>query len=440
MLVTEGRASKKGRVAFAVTALVLAVGAFVLFLLVPVLCRVVLWTCVVLATGIVVRQVLTSLLARTVRKLPLADPQRLPDIAFVIPCLNELPSLMHAVPALRKLDYGGRLLFCYVCETASTDGSLEYLQECARQDSRIVLIEKLTAPAGRGATIQYGLDHAPPCEVVGFLDADHVIVQDSLDQLAGLFGSEGGPEAVQGICLTAQQRPNWLARLLTVERQWLERVELQAACRLGGFCNIGGGQGFLRRSIFTNPGLRIDEAMILDDTDLSCRLALKDHRVVFDTRVSTYSRVPETLAEFLDQRYRWASGYLQLLTKHLASPLRRAPIRPMLRADLLRFVLTPLGMTGLYFGFPAALAAFASGRSAPAWQVATCLLWPFLLGPGPYVAGVRTRWRDVPLTLLGIPALIYIYCSFGGAGVVDQFILHRPARYAKTAKPGPPAR
>ena len=438
MLVTEGRASKKGRVTCALTALLVAVGALVLFALVPPLNRAWLWLCLVVAAGIVVQHILLSAVAFLMRTPPPLQTRRQPATAFIIPCLNELPSLQHTVPALRELNYSGTLLFCYVCETASGDGSLEYLRDCARHDARIVLIEKLTPPSGRGATIQYGLDHAPACEVVGFLDADHVLGQDTLNELSGAFGADGGPEAVQGVCMTAQERPNWLARLLTAERQWLERVELQANTRLGGFCNLGGGQGFLRRSILDDPELRIDEAMLLDDTDLSCRLALKGHKVVFNPRVSTYSRVPESLTEFLDQRYRWSRGYVQLLTRHIGSPFRRAPVSLALRADLMRFMLTPPGLTALYLGFPAGIAALVTAQGAPLWQVLACLLWPFLLGPGPYLAGVRTRWGDVPLLLAGIPALIYLYCSFSVAGMVDQFVLRRPAQYAKTAKPDRP--
>jgi len=437
MLVTEGKASKKGRRAFFATAGVVTAAGLALFLFLPVLARWVLWVSVALAASIVIRQTALSLVARFTRSAPAPEPGGQPALAFLIPCLNELPSLQQTVPALRKLSYGGTLRLCYVCEAASTDGTQQYLRECALKDARIMVIEKHTPPAGRGATIQYGLDRAPECDVIGFLDADHYIRQSALDELVRVFGAaQGSPEVIQGACRLAQPDPNWLARLLAVEREWLERVELDAGPRLGGFCHFGGGQGFFRRQVLAEPELAIDESMILDDADLSCRLALAGHRVVFDPRVSTLSREPETLTEFLDQRYRWARGWVQLLGKHITAPLRARGVPLRLRCDVSRFLLTPVGMVWLYFGLLAGVSALFTSHAAPTWLALAGLLWPFLLGPGPYLAGVRAaRRRDAPLVLICIPLLLHVYCLFTAISLVNQYLLHAPVRYAKTAKP-----
>jgi cellulose synthase/poly-beta-1,6-N-acetylglucosamine synthase-like glycosyltransferase len=435
MLVTEGKKSRSDRH----VALVLAAGvlgaAVALFLVWPRAIRPVLWVAGSIGAMSVLRNVALGLVAGAVPP-PRAGPAvRRPSFAFVIPCLNELPSLRQTIPALRELEYEGELRFCYTVEGASTDGSADFVRARAGEDDRVVLIDKATPPGGRGAAIAYGVRHAPETDVVGLLDADHVMEQESLDELVRAFGQEDPPPGVQGMCATSNADGNAMARALTVEREWLERVELQAAPRLGGMCLFGGGQGFLLRSVLTEPGLEVDESMILDDIDLSCRLALAGDRIVFHPGVRTLSRQPETLREFFDQRYRWARGWVQLCGKLALKPFRwrRTPFG--VRASLLGLLVTPFGLALTCLGVSAAMAGLTTG-GAPLWLCLAVLLWPALSGICPFVAGVKPqRWRDIPLVLIGMPVLTAALCLLMAAAVTDVCILRRPIKYAKTAKP-----
>ena len=435
MLVTEGAASRRDRRLCLIAAAGLFAASVLLFALVPALAPPFVWFGLGLGLLLALRHLVLSFVARFVRAGPTPEAVSRPSITLLIPCLNELRSLEQAVPGMMKLRYEGRLLFCYVCEGASTDGSIRYLRQRAQEDPRIVPIEKTTPPAGRGAAVAYGLAHAPPGDVVGFLDADHIVSQDSLDEIARTFGRPDAPHAVQGACATVADSSSVLARLLTVERQWLEKVELEVNPRLGGICYFGGGQGFFVRHLFDEGRFAIDETMILDDIDLSCQLALNGTRVVFNPRIVTRSRQPETVPRFLDQRLRWARGWVQLAGRYALAPFRRGPIPLGFRADLLRVVLTPTAGGLLCFSFAAALAMLAGAEPGLLWPAAAALLWPFLLVPAPCLAGVRpARASDAALAAIGIPLLMYAYCWVMGTSLVDAYVLRRPARYAKTPK------
>jgi cellulose synthase/poly-beta-1,6-N-acetylglucosamine synthase-like glycosyltransferase len=438
MLVTEGGASRRDRrLCVALGGGVFAV-ALVAFAYVPWLAGPVLSVALVLAAAFVARSLLLSALAPLIKAVPPGPSGAPPSGAFIIPCLNERPSLERTVPALTALHYAGELRFCYVCEQASRDGTFEYIRDRSERDGRVVLIEKTTPPGGRGAAVAYGLKHAPPSDFVGFLDADHTLDQASLDELGRTFGGAYAPVAVQGVCATSNESPTPLARLLTVERRWLEKVELRANPRLGGMSQFGGGQGFFRRSLFEEPGLRIDDSMILDDTDLSIQMALRGHRVAFNPRIETRSRTPETVVEFLDQRLRWARGWVQFARKYLLEPLRRPGVPLPLRMDLLRLAMTPFAGALLFLGFAAALVGLTVswGLLATAYAALAGLFWPLLVGFCPFLAGAwPDRARDAPLVLVGIPLLHYCYALVLAVAVVDALVLRRPVRYAKTAKP-----
>ncbi len=437
MLVTEGKASRNDRLVCALVGLGLLAAAVVLFALVPVLVTPVIAVSLVLALGMVVRDVWLAALGRTIRHSPAPATDHRPSIALLVPCLNEISSLKETVPAMMELRYDGRIAFCYVCEGASTDGSIAYVRECSQRDPRVVLIEKVTPPAGRGAAVNYGLAHAPASDVVGFIDADHILGQDSLDELVRVFGQENPPAAVQGVCATVETCDTALARLLTIEREWLERVELQTNARAGGICVFGGGQGFFIRRLFDEKQFVIDEAMILDDIDLSCQMARAGTKVAFNAGIVTRSHQPETVTRFMDQRLRWARGWLQLAVHYLWEPLRAREMPFGMRLDLIRLVMTPFAGGLMYVGFGAAVVGLVmGGPHRPAlWLVLAGILWPFLLAPQPFLAGVRLkRASDLALALLGIPALTYAYGWVMGASLADAYVLWRPIRYAKTLK------
>jgi len=437
MVVTEGKASGRDRLVCVLIGLGVLGAAMALLALVPVLLTPVLWAALVMGLSMVVRDVFLGIVARLLKTKPTPEAIRRPSFAFLMPCLNELSSLKLTVPSMMALRYEGRIAFCYVCEGASTDGSIAYVRECSQKDPRVVLIEKATPPAGRGAAVKYGLDHAPPSDVVGFLDADHVVGQESLDELVRVFGQGDPPAAVQGVCATVETCATPLARLLTMEREWLERVELQANARVGGICVFGGGQGFFVRNLFDEGRFAIDESMILDDIDVSCQMALAGTRVAFNPQIITWSRQPETVTRFMDQRLRWARGWLQLAIRYAWAPLRARGVPFGLRADLARLVVTPFAGAFIYFGFGAALVGLAiCGPHRPAlWLGLVVLLWPFLLASQPFLAGVRlTRGSDIALAVIGIPLLMYAYGWVMGASLADAYILCRPIRYAKTIK------
>jgi cellulose synthase/poly-beta-1,6-N-acetylglucosamine synthase-like glycosyltransferase len=434
--VTEGRASTSTRRLYLalVPAVVLAASAAAAA---PPVRAFLLWANVALAATLLARMFLLSLLARFWPD-PAADQTvGRPSFVFVIPCLNEIDSLRHTVPALTRLRYDGRLQFCYVCEAASTDGSLEYLRAWCRRDPRVVVLWKPLPPAGRGAAIGYGAENAPEADVIGFLDADHVVPQETLDELVRAFGAADAPDGVQGRCLTSNARPNALARVLTIERQWLERTELQVCPRLGGMSQFGGGQGFFRRELFRHGSFRVDASMILDDTDLSFRLARAGCRIDYRPLVTTTSLQPQSGTEFLDQRVRWIQGWLQLARKHLPACLRAPGLRPALRADMLRLLLTPYMSVPLLLGFAAAgIDAVAGGAgSAPLWTRWVALAWPMGFGLSALLAGRAARSAgDAVLALVGLPLLTCSHVLIACVALVHMYVLRRPVTYAKTHK------
>jgi len=430
--VTEGRASKAKRRTYGVIALTIFLCTLSLCIWLSLLRSVLLALHLALGAVIMVRYVPLSLRARREDEPGSGRGDALPSIAFIIPCLNEIESLKRTIPAMMKLEYDGTIRFFYVCESASADGSLDYIRECSQKDPRVAVIEKESAPQGRGPAVAYGLARIPEHAVVGFIDADHVMDQASLDDLARVFSVQEPPPALQGVCASANESRTWITRLLSVERAWLEATELKAGPRAGGISYYGGGQGFLRWDVARDERLEIDGSMILDDIDVSIRLAHQGGRVQLSPRVVTWSQQPESVPQFFDQRYRWCRGWLQLSGKHLFAPSPKRGVPLALRIDLLRMLLFPYAAALLYLTGTGVVSSLIVGPSRVLALLGVA--WPALLGWLPYAARARRlRVGELLLSIVGIPLLWCAYSSFFAVSLVEV-VLRRQPLYSKTGK------
>jgi cellulose synthase/poly-beta-1,6-N-acetylglucosamine synthase-like glycosyltransferase len=440
MVVTERADSKALRLRYVLTGPCVVVLSTVLFLTMPMCLVYVNCLSTILAVGILVRFLALSFVLRFIQNAPtMRDLRECPSITFVIPCLNELGVLKHTVPFLGSLRYHGKLFFCYIVEAASTDDSMSYLNRFSGTDERFIVIAKRSPPSGRGCAVKYGLSRIPKTEIVAFLDADHTIDQCSLNKVASVFSNISRPIALQGRCLSRNRRSTLLANALVVERQWLEPIELVANPAIGGICYYGSGQGFLSRVIFDDLGYAIDENMILDDIDLSCRLMLDGISVRCSLDVSTLSLQPEYLDDFLDQRIRWIRGWLDVSQKYLPEIFRSGDISSVLRFDIGRFLLYPFAgaLFCILWGAAFAGLVLSSDTSIYTRDLAyASLMWPFVTGILPLT--VRTAEKRSPtdyvLTLVGMPILFTLNCLLFGSAVVDKYVFQRAACYCKASK------
>ena len=440
MIVTEGeKAYRQGT-----RALVLAVAIFllwlVLFCLVPVLIVPAIWVCFVMSATTIGRYVLLSVVSRFDRRStdpPVEAPVRTPSIAFIIPCLNELPSLRNTVPAMTSLTSDADVFFLYVCESASTDGTPAYLAEQAERDGRIMLLVKAGPPAGRGSAVKYGIAHLQPCDLVGFLDADYMMDQTSFDRLLAVMGHEDSPAVLQGASEAANETSGVLPRLLSLERRWMDLMELKVNPKLGGMCYIAAGQGFFQRRILDDPRFVIDESSLVDDIDLSCELALGGQKVVYDPGVVSRCMEVTSPGGYLAQRRRWMRGWVQVSRKYLGRSLRVPGLPGMLRYDLVRFLLKPYRLALLFVTLPAFIALFTVGNV----DTTTLVLFIWVVaalpvaGVLPVVAGAcRPRPKEILLSLVGVPALLLIYLGFFAVAVLEEHVLRTVPHYSKTEK------
>ena len=85
-----------------------------------------------------------------------------------------------------------------------------------------------------------------------------------------------------------------------------------------GIIVVPGAIGAWRRAALVEVG-GYDTDTLAEDADLTLKLERADWKVVYEPRAYAQTEAPETVEQFLKQRFRWMFGTLQVAFKHLRS-------------------------------------------------------------------------------------------------------------------------
>ncbi len=366
-------------------------------------------------------------------------PDELPTVSIVIPSFNEERVLPRTIPTVLALDYPpDKLEFIYLYESACTDRTEQIVLDFAAQDPRIKPVRRPTTNGGKAAATNYALRFATG-RIIGIFDADHSLAPDLVRRaVAHLQSPSAG--CVRGRCRSINHNLNLLTRLVTLERDAIERLGIYSEFRYGGFANFGGGHGFFRRDIFDQLGL-FDEDVLTEDVEFSVKLHLAGLNVVVDPAMQSFEEAPPTLCAWFHQRKRWARGWMQIARFKMATILA-APIPLIKKFDMIVGLLSSLAPGLLITLFPVLILTILGFRTSCFSPWLSFILWLFVTSTPPLLALLtngldRTNKPAGCVSLILSPLLIpYLLVMFAVSWLafVDEFLIARDSAYVKTER------
>ena len=234
------------------------------------------------------------------------SPAQHPSITILVPCLNEQSSLSRTIPINVSATYPGILRFIYVVEPDSSDRTAELIESVAKMTPAVILHRKRMPASGHGHALDVGFSRTD-ADILGFMDADHTIDNDSLIAVGQYFSRYPDLHALRGKCIRTSTQ-GAVAQLLASEWDWYEATEIPFHEFVRGFTVLGGGHGFLRGTSVRVNNIRFGGALH-DDIDLSLRLHQAGFPVCIVPNVQTKQEYPDTLINLFQQRRRWARGW-----------------------------------------------------------------------------------------------------------------------------------
>ncbi len=241
---------------------------------------------------------------RTARRgRPLIPPARLPTVTVLIPAHNEERVLGLALQALARSSLRPQQVL--VLENGSSDGTAGVARRHGVQVRQL-------GPVGKAGALAVGLAEAEG-EVVVVLDADTVLDPYFLQRVLPHF-VDPAVGAVAANIKVGNHR-GLLTRLQELEYVVALNLDRRAQAATGTITVVPGAAGAFRRSAVVAAGGWPTDTLV-EDADLTLALLRAKWRIPYADDAIAYTEAPQSAADVLRQRRRWAYGTVQVAAKH----------------------------------------------------------------------------------------------------------------------------
>jgi peptidoglycan-N-acetylglucosamine deacetylase len=238
-----------------------------------------------------------------------------PLVSIIIPCYNEELTLTNCVNSILSQTYGYYEII--IINDGSTDETLKLARNFARQHPNIFAYTKKNG--GKATALNRGLKRAHG-DIIVSIDADSILLKTALRELILSFDD---PEVMAvGGNVRVANRKNPLSAHQALEYIIGLTVQRRAFAYLGCMQVISGAIGaFRKEALLEVSGYSKDT--IVEDMDLTIELAKRGKKIIYNPHAIAYTEAPETMRDFLKQRYRWTYGGFQVIEKHKDILFRR---------------------------------------------------------------------------------------------------------------------
>ncbi len=331
---------------------------------------------------------------------PKPESAHSPGLALVLlltPIRNEAQALPEFLTALAGLDYPAEKLAVVLVNDGSTDGSEALIQNWIEGRDNWHLLS-LPENVGKAQALNLALERFPG-EIVAIYDADERPRSDALLTLVEPFADPqvGG---VSGRRAVSNALASPAASYTTFEGLVHQLVTLRAKDKLNLAPAILGANCAYRRVALAQAG-NFKPGALLEDSDLTLKLARAGWKIRFEPKSVSYHAVPESVSGYWRQHTRWARGFNEVAKAQAQVTLSDQRLSLFLRLELLAFALGYLDRLALLVGAGLSLVS-RRARLLLGWVVGVSLLTPLVqimaaltVGREPLAMWLRIVWLPV---------------------------------------------
>ncbi|MGC4100486.1 glycosyltransferase [Ferruginibacter sp.] len=239
---------------------------------------------------------------------PPVVPTSFPKVSIIVPAYNEQVNIERTINNLLQQTYPS-LQIIFV-DDGSKDNTFKIVSE-AFDD--VPNVQAHTKPnGGKASALNYGINLADT-EFVVCIDADTQLKPDAVMQLMQQFTSEK-VGAVAGNVKVGNEI-NLITRWQSIEYTTSQNFDRRAFDLLNCITVVPGAIGAFRRdAVIRSGGFTSDT--LAEDCDLTMRLHRNNYEVRNCNEALSYTEAPESMKQFMKQRFRWSFGVMQCFWKH----------------------------------------------------------------------------------------------------------------------------
>lgn len=229
-------------------------------------------------------------------------------VSIIVPAYNEEVNAVKTVQNLLLQDHPDfEIIFV---DDGSKDDTYKRVIEAFKYQSKVKVFTRQNA--GKAAALNYGIEHCSG-DIVICIDADTQLMSDAVGKLVRYFSNEK-TGAVAGNVKVGNQK-NLLTKWQSIEYTTAQNFDRRAFDHINAITVIPGAIGAFRRSALIQSGGFTTDTLA-EDCDLTIRLLRNGYIVRNCTEAIAVTEAPETLRQFMKQRFRWSYGVMQSFWKN----------------------------------------------------------------------------------------------------------------------------
>jgi cellulose synthase/poly-beta-1,6-N-acetylglucosamine synthase-like glycosyltransferase len=252
-------------------------------------------------------------------------PGNTPSVSIIVPAYNEEVNAVKTIKNLLQQDYPDfEIIFV---DDGSQDNTYKIVKEFAdkiatsNHEGRVISIKVLTKQnGGKASALNYGISHTEN-EYVVCIDADTQLRSDAISELMKkfLFDSVPGNKnrcigAVAGNVKIGNEN-TMLTKWQSIEYITAQNFDRRAFDLINGISVVPGAIGAFRKEAIEKAGGFTNDTLA-EDCDLTIRILRNGYRIVNCSNAVAITEAPETLKQFMKQRFRWCYGIMQSFWKN----------------------------------------------------------------------------------------------------------------------------
>ena len=234
-------------------------------------------------------------------------------VSIIVPAYNEEVNVVKTINNLLLQDYPNfDIVFI---DDGSTDATLQLIQ---KKFDTIAKVNINTKPnGGKASALNYGIS-CTKSDFVVCIDADTQLKNDALTQLMKCFAIQTKNNQEIGAVAGNVKVGNghtMLTKWQSIEYTTAQNFDRRAFDLINGITVVPGAIGaFKKEAIQKAGGFTTDT--LAEDCDLTIRILRAGYKVVNCVTAIAITEAPETLNEFMKQRFRWSFGVIQAFFKN----------------------------------------------------------------------------------------------------------------------------
>lgn len=238
-----------------------------------------------------------------------------PRVSVLVPCYNEERTLENCIFSLLRQDYPNFEII--IINDGSTDNTIKIAKKLAQMNSNIKLINK--SNNGKALALNTGIE-ASNGDIIVSMDADSIFLSSTISELVKSF-EDPSVAAVSGNIRVAN-RDSFIGKQQAVEYIMGLTIQRSAFSYLGCMQVISGAIGAFRKEVLYEIGGYSNDT-IVEDMEITLALAYSKYKIIYNPKAIAYTEAPESLNNFIRQRYRWTFGGFQVISKYKSLLFKR---------------------------------------------------------------------------------------------------------------------